>query len=114
MEARARLRAVRASPRKVRLVADQVRGKPVGVALSELRFSQKRAARPLAKLLESAVANALQKNPSLDPDSLWVKTLRVDGGPIGWKIMPRAMGRAYWVSKRTSHIEVVLSDAERA
>ncbi|RMG13158.1 MAG: 50S ribosomal protein L22 [Deltaproteobacteria bacterium] len=114
MEASAKLRYLRASPRKVRLVADQVRGKPVGTALSQLKFSPKRAARPLAKLLESAVANALSQDPNLDPDTLWVKTLRVDGGPIGWKIMPRAMGRAYWVSKRTSHIEVVLTDAERA
>ena len=113
METTAKLRRLRAAPRKVRLVADLVRGKKVGQALRDLAFCNKRAAGPVEKLIKSAVANATQAHPDLDVDTLWVKSIRVDGGPIMWKIMPRAMGRAFWVSKRTSHIEVILADAEQ-
>lgn len=111
MQANAKLTNLRMSPRKVRLVADLVRGKPVGQAVNELAFARKRAARPVAKLIRSAVANAVQKDPNLDVDALRVKTITVDTGPIGWKIMPRAMGRAYWIAKKTSHVTVVVDDA---
>ena len=65
----------------------------------------------MAKLIKSAVANAVQKDPNLDVDALLVKTITVDQGPIGWKIQPRAMGRAFWIAKKTSHITVVVADA---
>lgn len=110
MEANAKLSHLRMAPRKVRLVADLVRGKPASKAVNELRYVPKRAAKPVRKLIESAVANAVQKNPNLDVDNLVIKTITVDQGPIGWKIMPRAMGRAYWIAKKTSHITVVVGD----
>ncbi len=111
MKANAKLMNLRLAPRKVRLVADLVRGKPVGQAVNELAFARKRAAKPVAKLIKSAVANAVQKDPNLDVDTLRVETITVDQGPIGWKIQPRAMGRAYWIAKKTSHITVVVADA---
>ncbi len=110
MQATAKLRHLRMAPRKVRLLADMVRGKPVGHALSELQYTQKRAAAPVAKLIQSAVANAVQKNPNVDVDALVVRTITVDGGPVSWKIRPRAMGRAYWIAKRSSHVTVVVDD----
>ncbi|MDF1565007.1 MAG: 50S ribosomal protein L22 [Deltaproteobacteria bacterium] len=113
MQATAKLRNLRMAPRKVRLLADMVRGKPVGAALSELQFSQKRAAKPVAKLIQSAVANATQADPNVDVDRLVISKIAVDGGPIAWKIMPRAMGRAYWISKRSSHVTVVVDDQAR-
>lgn len=110
MQVQAKLNNLRLAPRKVRLVANDIRGKSVGKVLTELQFSHKRAAGPLAKLIRSAVANAVQKSPNLDVDTLSIKSIHVDGGSIGWKIRPRAMGRAFWVSKRSSHITLVLGD----
>ena len=114
MEVRAKLSAMRGSARKARLVADQIRGKGVEDALVTLDFSDKRAARPMAKLLRSALANAEQKNErekaGIDVDSLVVHTLLVDEGPSQWRISPRAQGRAYWVQKRSHHITVVLAE----
>lgn len=114
MEVRAKLSGMRGSARKVRLVADQVRGKGVEDALVTLTLSDKRAARPLAKLLRSALANAEQKNErekaGIDVDNLIVHTLLVDEGPSQWRISPRAQGRAYWVQKRSHHITVVLAE----
>lgn len=110
MEARAKARYVKMSPRKVRIVADLVRGKNVGEALELLTFAQKAAARPMKKLIESAVANAEQASSAVDVDSLYIKTLTVDMGPTKhmrrWR--PRAMGRATRVVKGMSHINVVL------
>ena len=114
MEVRAKLSGMRGSARKARLVADQIRGKGVEDALVTLDFSDKRAARPMAKLLRSALANAEQKNErekaGIDVDSLVVHTLLVDEGPSPWRISPRAQGRAYWVQKRSHHITVVLAE----
>ncbi len=114
MEVRAKLNGMAGSARKVRLVADLVRGKGVEDALVTLTFSDKRAARPLAKLLRSALANAEQKNErekaGIDVDNLIVHTLLVDEGPSQWRISPRAQGRAYWVQKRSHHITVVLAE----
>ncbi len=104
----ATLRFLRVAPRKVRLVADHVRGMKVGDALSLLRYTPQAAARPLAKLLRSAVANAEQKGGRVDVDALYVNKLMVDGGPKLRRFMPRAMGRAYRVEKKTSHIYVEL------
>jgi large subunit ribosomal protein L22 len=107
----ASLRFLRIAPRKVRLVADEVRGQKVGDALAMLKYTPQSAAQPLAKLLRSAVANAEQKGGRVDVDALFVKTLTVDGGPKMRRFMPRAMGRAYRVEKKTSHVYVELGTA---
>ncbi|MDZ7642368.1 MAG: 50S ribosomal protein L22 [Desulfurivibrio sp.] len=109
MEAKALARNIRISPQKARLVADLVRGKQVETALSTLRFMPKKGARILRKVIESAVANASQ-NESVDVDSLYVKTIYIDGGPMLKRIRPMAMGRAGRILKRSSHITVVLDE----
>ncbi|MHB1845790.1 MAG: 50S ribosomal protein L22 [Deltaproteobacteria bacterium] len=106
----AMLRHLRLAPRKVRVVADLVRGQPVGEALSLLRFTPKAAAKPLAKLLRSAVANAEFGGKDVDVDRLVVQTITVDQGPTLRRFMPRAMGRASRINKKTSHVKVVLSN----
>ncbi len=110
----ARLAFLRLAPRKVRLVAANVRGMPVGQALAMLKYTPQAAAKPLAKLLRSAVANAEQKGGHVDVDRLYVKTLTVDGGPKMRRFMARAMGRAFRIEKRTSHIYVELGTGARA
>jgi large subunit ribosomal protein L22 len=111
MEATAHLKYLRITPRKVRVVADLIRGKKVGAALNMLAFVEKRAALPLAKLLRSAVANADQKaKGQLDADALYVKELTVDQGPSMRRFMPRALGRAYKVIKKTSHITITVGE----
>jgi large subunit ribosomal protein L22 len=107
----ASLRFLRVAPRKVRLVADEVRGQKVGDALAMLKYTPQAAAAPLAKLLRSAVANAEQKGGRVDVDALFVKTLTVDQGPKMRRFMPRAMGRAYRIEKKTSHVYVELGTA---
>jgi large subunit ribosomal protein L22 len=109
----ARLNFLRIAPRKVRLVANHVRGKRVGDALAMLKFTPQAAAKPLAKLLRSAVANAEQGGGRVDVDALVVRTLTVDGGPKMRRFMPRAMGRAYRVEKKTSHVYVELGTEAR-
>ena len=109
MEAKARSRFIRISPQKARLVADTIRGKNVDQAITTLRFMPKKGARILRKVLESAVANAGQ-NEAIDVDTLYVKTIFIDGGPMLKRIRPRAMGRASRILKRTSHITVVLDE----
>jgi large subunit ribosomal protein L22 len=116
MEVRAILRNYRVSPRKARLVADQIRGKGVEDALGILSLSTKRVARPLEKLLRSALANAEGANETrkagIDVDNLVVSTITVDQGPAMWRIRPRAQARANWVQKRTSHVTVVLAEKD--
>lgn len=109
MEAKALARNIRISPQKTRLVADLVRGKNVETAINTLRFMPKKAARLLRKVIESAVANASQ-NEAIDVDTLYVKKISIDGGPMLKRIRPRAMGRATKILKRTSHITVVLDE----
>jgi len=110
MEVRAQGKYVRIAPRKARYVIDMVRGKKVGEALDTLRFTPKKAARLVHKLLNSAVANAEQR-PDVDVDSLFIKRIYVDEGPVLKRWQPRAMGRATRILKRTSHITVVLDEA---
>lgn len=114
MEVRARLVNYRVSPRKARLVADEVRGKGVEEALMILDLSPRRFARPLAKLVRSAVANAEEKNnrdkAGIDLDNLVVGKITVDQGPSMWRIRARAQGRAAWIQRKTSHVEVVLAE----
>ena len=104
----ARLRFLRVAPRKVRLVADTLRGLKVGQALAVLKYTPQAAAKHLAKALRSAVANAEQKGGRVDVDALWVRTLTVDQGPKWKRYMPRAMGRATRIEKKTSHVSVEL------
>lgn len=109
MEAKAIARYTRISPRKAQLVANVIRGKSVAAAISALRFMPKKGARILRKVVESALANASQ-NDAIDVDTLYVKTIFVDGGPVLKRIKARTMGRAARVLKRTSHITVVLDE----
>lgn len=109
MEAKAVARHIRISPQKARLVADVVRGQEVEKAINTLRFMPKKGAEILCKLIESALANASQ-NAAIDVDTLYIKTVYVDGGPTLKRIRPRAMGRANRILKRTSHITVVLDE----
>lgn len=95
------------SPRKVRLAIDLIRGLKVDKALAQLRHLQKEAKRPVLKLLQSAIANA-KNNFKIDKDTLRIKSVWVDGGPILYRSMPRAMGRATPIRKRTTHLTIVL------
>jgi large subunit ribosomal protein L22 len=106
---KAYLHNYRQSPRKVRLVADLIRGKSVGDANTELSFLIKRAALPFQQLLASAVANA-KMNFDMNPDNLYVSDVRVDKGVVLKRMMPRAMGRASRINKRTSHVLLVLAE----
>jgi len=114
MEVRARLKNYRVSARKARLVADEIRGKGVEDALMILDFSSKRFAQPLAKLVRSAVANAEEKNSrqkaGIDIDNLVIGRILVDQGSSMWRIRPRAQGRAAWIQRKTSHVEIVLAE----
>jgi large subunit ribosomal protein L22 len=110
MESRATLRYARITPRKFRLVADLVKGLPVEKAHFQLRFSHKKGAKLLSKLLDSAIANAKEKG-GIDMDHLYVKRVMVDDGPIMKRFMPRAMGRAYKILKKMSHATLILDEA---
>jgi large subunit ribosomal protein L22 len=114
MEARARLQNYRVSAQKARLVANEIRGRGVEDALTILDLSTKRFAKPLAKLVRSAVANAEEKNnrdhAGIDIDNLVVAKITVDQGAAMWRIRARAQGRAAWIQHRTSHIRVVLNE----
>jgi large subunit ribosomal protein L22 len=109
MQTQAVLRFVRLSPQKARLIADQVRGQKVEQALNLLKFSNKRAADIIRKVLESAIANA-ENNDGADVDELKVKEIFVDQGPVMKRIQPRAKGRADRILKRTSHITIRVAD----
>ncbi|MEX2369049.1 MAG: 50S ribosomal protein L22 [Candidatus Paceibacterota bacterium] len=106
---KAKLSQFRQSPRKVRLVTDAVKGKSVNDALRKLRFLTKRASSPIAKLIESAVANA-EENEGKRRDDLTIASITVDQGPTLRRYRPRARGRATRINKRTSHISVSLTE----
>ena len=105
----AKLSYLRMGPRKVRLVTDLIRGRKVARALEILVLSKKAAARPIMKLLQSAVANAKHNN-KLASEDLCLKTIMVDGGPMLKRWMPKAHGRATPIRERTSHITLVLGE----
>jgi large subunit ribosomal protein L22 len=109
MEVQAQARWVRTAPRKVRLVAQSLRGLPVGEALTACQFMPRSAARDVAKVIRSAQANA-EHNFNLARDDLFIKDLRVEAGPMLKRGQPRAMGRLFSVFKRTSHITAVVED----
>jgi large subunit ribosomal protein L22 len=113
MEARAVARYIRVSPRKARVVIDLIRGKAVGEAQAVLRFNARAAAEIVGKVLDSAVANA-EHNLKIKPETLFVSEAFVNEGPTLKRIRPRAMGRAFRINKRTSHITVVVKQREEA
>jgi large subunit ribosomal protein L22 len=114
MEVKAKLRNYRVSARKARLLADEIRGKGVEDALTILELSNKRFAKPLAKLVRSALASAEEKNErdraGIDVDNLVVDRIMVDQGSSMWRIRARAQGRAAWIQRRTSHVSIVLAE----
>jgi large subunit ribosomal protein L22 len=111
MTSSALLRYARVAPRKVRVVAELIRGKSVDQAINILMFANRAPAQLLKKLVVSAIANAEDKSKgSVDTDNLVVKEVVVDQGPTLKRWRPRAMGRATRINKRTSHIRVVLDD----
>ena len=109
---KATLKNYRQSPRKVRLVADVVRGQAIDIALAKLQFVDKRAAAPVQKLIRSAVANAEQAG--YKRDKLRVSAIRVDEGIVLKRFMPRARGSAARINKRNSHITVELQSSAPA
>jgi len=110
MEVQARLKGVRLSAQKARLVADQIRGKAVEEALLVLAYSPKKGAAIIKKVLNSAIANA-EHNEGADVDELKVSTIMVDEGMTMKRIMPRAKGRADRILKRSCHITITVADS---
>ena len=110
MNAKAIKRYSRQGPRKVRLLADLIRGKNVETAINILHFSKKKAATELEKTVRSAIANLVNiEGGDVDPESLFVKEVYIDGGPSIKRFRPRAMGRATPILKRTAHMTVVVA-----
>ena len=109
MEAKAYLKYLRISPRKVQIVADLIRGKDVGTAMAILMQTPKAASEPVMKLLKSAVANA-ENNFNMDVEKLVVTEVFATPGPILKRVMPRAQGRAYRINKRTSHVTIAVAE----
>lgn len=120
MEAIAKTKYLKGSPRKARLVIDMIRGENVSRALAILKFTDKRAADPIAKTLRSAIANATylaeQQNIAIDPDDLWVKTCFVDMGPTKnrRRMRPAPQGRAYREQRHYCHITIQVTSEEQA
>jgi large subunit ribosomal protein L22 len=110
MRTRATARYIRVPASKARLVLDHIRGKSVGEALATLQYTPKAAARLIEKVLRSAIANAEHNHQVRDLDELRVVKATADGGPSAKRVSPRAMGRAYFIKHRTSHLTVELSD----
>ena len=110
MEAKATARYLLISPRKARLVANEIRGFSYPEAVDSLRFIPKKASGLLLKLLQSARANARQANANIEDDQLYIKKLYVDEGPTLKRFRTRARGRGMRILKRTSHITIVLAD----
>jgi large subunit ribosomal protein L22 len=110
MEIVAKAKMIRISPRKVRIVGEVIKKKNVNDAMGILMYMPQKASFILKKLLDSAIANAKQKK-YVDIDSLFVKNVMVDGGPMLKRFLPRAMGRASKIRKRLSHITLVLDES---
>ena len=109
MESRAVAKFVRISPRKVRLIMDQIRGKNVGEALNYLSFAPQKGAALVKKVLNSAIANAEQRSDT-DVDKLYIDKIYADDGPTLKRFRPRAMGRATSIRKRSSHLTIILNE----
>jgi large subunit ribosomal protein L22 len=107
-------RFIRMSPQKGRLVADLIRDRYVGEALTILRFSEKKKISAiLEKVLRSAIANAQQKTSGIDVDNLYISKIQINDGPMAKRIRPAPQGRAYRVLKRTSHVQIYLDEKGR-
>ncbi len=107
-------RYVRMSPQKGRLVADLIRDRFVGEALTILRFNEKKKISAiLEKVLRSAIANAQQKTPNIDVDALRIADIQINGGPSSKRVRPAPQGRAYRIIKRTSHVHIFLDEKGR-
>jgi len=113
MEVSAKLSYLRIAPRKVRLLADLIRGKTVKEAQTTLSFTVKKGALPLLKLLNQAVVSA-SNNFQLDPANLYISKITVDSGPKYKRWRPRARGQAYEIQKKTSHVTLVLNEKIKA
>ena len=111
MEAKAYLKYLRISPRKVQVVLDLIRNQPLEKAIAILKYTNKSACEPLIKLVNSAAANA-EHNFQMDKNNLYVSECFATPGPTLKRIQPRAHGRAYRILKRTSHVTVVLKERE--
>ena len=111
MEAKAKVTHIRIAPRKVRIVIDLIRNKPVGHAIAILKNTPKVASPVVEKLLNSAIANA-QNNHNMNVDNLYISQVYADQGPTLKRIIPRAKGMANRINKRTSHITMVLAEKE--
>ena len=110
MEARAQARYVRVTPMKARRVVDLIRGLPAAQAQAVLQFAPQAASEPVGKVLDSAIANAVNNHQHTDVSTLYVAQAYVDEGPTMKRFRPRAQGRAYRIKKRTSHITVVVAE----
>lgn len=111
MEIKAKTKYIRMSPRKVRLVTDIIRGMETNNALDVLKITNKRAVKPVEKLIKAGIANA-DHNFGLNKDNLYIKEIRVNEGPTLHRWMPRAYGRATPIRKRTSHINLILAEVK--
>jgi len=111
MKAIAKLRYLRIAPRKVRLVADAIRGKKILEAQALLRFAVQKAAGPVLKTLNSAVASA-KKNANAEESNLYISKITIDEGPKLKRMRPRARGSAYPIQKKTSHITIILDEIQ--
>jgi large subunit ribosomal protein L22 len=109
MEVKASLKFARVGDQKAKIVANMVRGKTVNEAMRILTFDKKKPAQMIKKLVESAVANAEQKEV-IDIDNLYIKEIMVDKGPFMKRYQPRAQGRAFVIKKKSSHISLVLDE----
>lgn len=114
MQATAKLRFARGSARKARLVLDQIRYKSIPEAQGILQFSRRAAAKPIGKLLASAVANAQVNEPKINLSQVYVTEATADSGPQMKRFMPRSHGRAFMIRKQTCHIALAISKIEQA
>ena len=107
----AKLKYLRMAPRKVRLMANLLKGMSANEAEAQLLTNSKRASEPILLLLRSAVSNA--KNKQMDPEKLFIREIRVDGGPMLKRWLPKAQGRATPIQKKSSHISIILEESEK-
>jgi large subunit ribosomal protein L22 len=112
MEAKAEARYIRISPQKARLVVDLIRGQQAGAALNTLRTTNKRIAPTVEKVLQSAIANAVNLSEDVDVDSLYVSEAKVNDGPRMKRVRPAPMGRAYRYQRRLAHIVIRVAEKE--
>jgi len=112
MESKAEARYIRVSPQKARLVVDLIRGMQAGAAVNALRAANKRIAPTVEKVLQSAIANAQNRNEEVDVDRLYVSEAKVNEGPRQKRVRPAPMGRAYRYQRRSSHIVIRVAEKE--